>query len=75
MGKGNGYMRVCCKEKKKGEYFPLYKELVEDSLRFHQYFIRLVFKNLSLIEEDLMKKNTTFSEAISPRKNLSVFLR
>jgi hypothetical protein len=25
---------------------------------------------LSLIEEDLMKKNTTFREAISPRKKL-----
>jgi hypothetical protein len=63
--------------KEEGEYFTLYKELVEDSVRFHQYFrmSESMYLNLSLIEEDLMKKNTTFHEAISPREKLAVCLR
>jgi ssDNA-binding replication factor A large subunit len=64
--------------KEEGEYFTLYKEVVEDSVRFHQYFrmSKSMYLNLlSLIEEDLMKKNTTFREDISPRKKLAVSLR
>jgi hypothetical protein len=61
--------------KEEGEYFTLYKELVEDSVRFHQYFrmSESTYLNLSLIDED-MKKNT-FHEAISPREKLAVCLR
>jgi hypothetical protein len=34
-GRRNGYMPVCCKEEvEEGEYFGLYKELVEHSVRF-----------------------------------------
>jgi hypothetical protein len=64
--------------KEEGEYFTLYKELVEDSVRFRQYFRMsesMYLNLLSLIEEDLMKKNTTFREAISPREKLAVCLR
>jgi hypothetical protein len=58
--------------KEEGEYFTLYKEHVEDSVRFHQYFRvpeSVFFNLLSPIEEDLKKKNTTFREAIHPEKN------
>jgi hypothetical protein len=53
--------------KEEGEYFTLYEELMEYSVRFHQYFRMsesMYFNLLLLIEEDLMKKNTTFREAI-----------
>jgi hypothetical protein len=59
--------------KEEGEYFTLYKELVEDSVRFHQYFRMsesMYLNLLSLIEEDL-----TFREAISPKEKLTVCLR
>jgi hypothetical protein len=51
------------------EYFTLYKELVEDSIRFRQYFrmSESMYLNLLSLIEDLMKKNTTFREATSPR--------
>jgi hypothetical protein len=65
-------------QRKEGECFTLYKELVEVSVRFHQYFRMsesMYLNLLSLIEEDLMKKNTTFREAISPREKLAVCLR
>jgi hypothetical protein len=64
--------------KEEGEYFTLYRELVEDSIRFHQYFRMsesMYLNLLSLIQEDLMKKYTTFCEAISPREKLTVCLR
>jgi hypothetical protein len=64
--------------KEEGKYFTLYKGLVEDSVRFHQYFRMsesMYLNLLSLIEEDLMKKNTTFCEAISPREKLAICLR
>jgi hypothetical protein len=77
-GKGKFVVESLLGRKEEGEYFTLYKELVEDSVRFHQYFriSESVYLNLlSLIEEDLMKKNTTFHEAISPREKLAVCLR
>jgi hypothetical protein len=76
-GKGFGYMSLL-QRKAEGEYFTLYKELVEDSVRFNQYFRMsesTYFNLLSLIEKDLMKKHTTFLEAISTRQKLAVCLR
>jgi hypothetical protein len=64
--------------KEEGRYFTFYKELVEDSVRFHQYFRMsesMYLNMLSLIEEDLMKKNTTFREDMSPREKLAICLR
>jgi hypothetical protein len=64
--------------KAEGEYFTLYKELVDYSIRFNQYFrmSESTYLNLlSLIEKDLMKKHTTFLEAISTRQKIAVCLR
>jgi hypothetical protein len=51
---------------------------MEDSVRFHQYFRMsesMYLNLLSLIEEDVIKKNTTVREAISPREKFTVCLR
>jgi hypothetical protein len=63
--KRNRYMRVCCKEKKKGNILLCIKNLWK-TVRFHQYFRMsesMYLNLLSLIEEDL-----TFREAISPKE-------
>jgi hypothetical protein len=80
--KGKSWKRKCVHEsslqRKEGKYFTLYKELVEDSVRFHQYFrmSKSTYLNLlSLIEEDLMKKNNTFREAISSREKSAICFR
>jgi hypothetical protein len=65
------------KKSRRGIFY-FHKEFVEDSVRLYQYFRMsesMYLNVLSLIEEDSMKKNITFREAISPREKLAVCLR
>lgn len=51
------------KRKTEGEFFTLYKELVDDEMKFFQYF-RMTkcafYYILNKISSDLIRKNTTF---------------
>lgn len=61
-----------------GEYHTLYPRLIDDDSKFHSYFrmnIGTFEKILSIIENDLKKKNTPYREAITPREKLAVCLR
>jgi hypothetical protein len=56
----------------------LYKELVDDKMKFYQY--SKISKHqfnflLQKIEKDLKKKNTTFRESITPVEKLATCLR
>jgi hypothetical protein len=74
-------MRVhkCFRSRKlEGEYRTVYKELVNDEIKFYQYvrMSKLQFNYLRRkIEKDLKKKNITFREAISPVEKLATCLR
>ena len=66
------------KRKSEGEYWTLYKELVDDDLKFYQYFRMSKAKFnylLQRIEVDLTKMNTNCREAIPPSERLAVCLR
>jgi hypothetical protein len=66
------------RSKTEGDFFTLYKELVDDEEKFHQYFrmSKYQFNDLlSRIEPLITNKNTTFREAITPIKKLAVCLR
>jgi hypothetical protein len=66
------------RRKTEGEFFTLYKELVDDEEKCYQHFRMSKYKFnylLSRIEPLITKKNTTFREAITPIKKLAVCLR
>lgn len=66
------------KRKEEGEYWTLYKELEDDEVKFFQYFRMSKSKFSCLLEKvegDLLKKNTSFREAIPPKEKLAVCLR
>lgn len=61
-----------------GEFFTLYKGLVDDETKFFQYFRMpksIFYYILNKIAADVTKENTTFREAITPLEKLSVCLR
>ncbi|XP_069683589.1 uncharacterized protein [Periplaneta americana] len=61
-----------------GEYFTLFKELIDDETRFYQYFHMPINKFetlLARIQNDIKKVDTCFREAITPREKLAVCLR
>jgi hypothetical protein len=60
-------------KKTEGEFFTLYKELVDDEEKFHQYFrmSKYQFNDLFSRIEPLITKNTTFRESITPIKKIS----
>lgn len=64
--------------RQKEEYTTLYRQLVNDVVKFYKYF-RMSHKEyiniLSKIEINLRKSDIQFRKAISPTKNLSVCLR
>jgi abortive infection bacteriophage resistance protein len=63
--------------KMKGELWTLFKGFTDDELKFYQYFrmSRYQFSNLlKTIHADLLKKNTTFREAVSPQEKLGACL-
>lgn len=61
-----------------GEYITLYKELVDDERKFFEYF--RMSQNcfnilLNKIENYLLKQDTRWRKAITPRERLAVCLR
>ena len=64
--------------KTEGEYFTLYPHLVDDGDKFLKFFrmsARTFEMILSKIEKRILKQNTRFREAISPREKLVICLR
>jgi hypothetical protein len=64
-------------QKTEGEFWTLFKELIDDELKFYQYFrmSRYQFNNLlQKVQVDLLKNNI-FREAISPQEKLPVCFR
>ena len=61
-----------------GEFHTLFPQLLEDDTRFHQYF-RMSKEQFQIllckIDSDLVKQDTSFRAAISPRERLAVCLR
>lgn len=65
-------------KKTEGEFFTLHKELVNDEIKFFQYFCMTkcaFYYILNKISSDLIRKNTTFRESITPLEKLCVCLR
>jgi hypothetical protein len=64
------------KRKTEGEYWTLYKELMDDEKVF-QYFrlSQYQFSELEKIKVVITKKDTVFKEAIGPKEKLAVCLR
>ena len=64
--------------KTEGEYYTLYRHLIDDEEKFVQY-VRINFSTLEMIlteiEPKIKKLNTKFREACSPRQRLMVCLR
>lgn len=66
------------KRKTEGEYWTLYKHLVDDEEKFVQYFRMTSFQfneMLRKIKNNITKKNTNFRESLSPKEKLAVCLR
>jgi hypothetical protein len=61
-----------------GEFITLYKELVDDESKFHQYFRMSMYsfeKLLNTVESEIQRQNTRFRKCISPRQRLAVTIR
>lgn len=66
------------KRRTEGEFATLYKELVDDGSKFHEYFrmSEHAFNILlSKVEVNLKKQDTKWRKAICPRERLAVCLR
>ena len=66
------------KRKIEGEYWTLYRELMDDEDKFFQYFRLSQYQFNQLlhkIEVVITKQNTSFKEAITPKEKLAVCLR
>ncbi|KAL4720971.1 hypothetical protein ACJJTC_019231 [Scirpophaga incertulas] len=66
------------KRKTEGEYWTLYRHLVEDEEKFFQYFRMSTYQfNMLLqkIENDISRRNTNFRECLSSKEKLAVCLR
>jgi len=61
-----------------GEFFTLYKELVDDPTKFHQYFrmsehaFNILFNTIA---DKIKRRNTSWRKAIKPRERLAICLR
>lgn len=70
--------RVTEKRKCEGEYWTLYKGLLDDEVKLYQYF-RMSKADFSYllqrIEMGLTKMNTNCLEAVPPKERLAVCLR
>jgi hypothetical protein len=75
--KGSGYMPVCWEEKTRGNILLCIKNLqkIPSGLIIIKECRNLFLNLLFLVEEDLQKKNKTFRETMSPRKNSAVCSR
>ncbi|CAG5016043.1 unnamed protein product [Parnassius apollo] len=66
------------KRKLEGEYWTLFKELIDDEEKFFLYFRMSRFQFdilLKKIELLITKQDTVFKEALSPKEKLAVCLR
>lgn len=66
------------KRKIHGEFFTLYKELIDNEERFFKYFRMSHYEFefiLNKIKPLITKQNTKFKESIQPREKLAVCLR
>jgi hypothetical protein len=68
------WVHKCFRSRKsEGEYWTVYKALADDEIKFYQNFWVFThqFNNLlQKIENDFIKKSTTFREATSPVEKL-----
>lgn len=73
------WMHDSIKERKtEGEYWTLFRHLVDDEEKFWQYFRMSTFQFkmlLKKIENDIVRRNTNFRECLSPEEKLAVCLR
>lgn len=61
------------KRKTEGEYWTLYRHLVDDEEKFFSYFRMTSFQFNELlrkIENDITKRNTPFRDSLSPKEKL-----
>jgi hypothetical protein len=66
------------KRKIEGEFATLYRELIDDEMKFYKYFrmsIQQFTILLSKVQGDLTKHNTTYTEAVTPKEKLVLCLR
>lgn len=66
------------KRKVEGEYWTLFRHLVDDEEKFYMYFRMTSFQFnelLGQIENIITRRNTTFRESLTPREKLAVCLR
>lgn len=66
------------KRKTEGEYWTLYRHLIDDEEKFHLYFRMTSFQFNQLfrkIENDITRRNTHFRECLTPKEKLAVCLR
>ncbi|GFG33755.1 hypothetical protein Cfor_05487 [Coptotermes formosanus] len=66
------------KRKVEGEFATLYRELIDNEMKFYKYFRMSVQQFtilLSKVHCDLAKRNTTFTEAVTRKEKLAACLR
>jgi hypothetical protein len=66
------------KRKIEGEYWTLFKHLIDDEEKFFMYFRMTSFQFNELlikVENVITRKNTTFRDSLTPREKLAVCLR
>ncbi|KAJ8946584.1 hypothetical protein NQ314_008839 [Rhamnusium bicolor] len=69
---------MCKKRMEYGEFHTLFPDLVEDEVKFFQYFHMSHEKFQTLLDiltPDLTRENTTFRVAIGPKERLAICLR
>lgn len=73
-----GVHKMLKRRKEHGEYWTLFRELLDDEEKFYQYFRMPQHEFnilLSKIQVQITKKNTSFGEAIGAKEKLAVCLR
>jgi hypothetical protein len=66
------------KRKVEGEFATLYRELIDNEMKFYKHFRMSVQQFtilLSKVHCDLAKRNTTFTEAVTRKEKLAACLR
>jgi hypothetical protein len=62
----------------RGEFHSLYPDLLEDEVKFFEYF-RMTYGEfmtpLNMLGPYLLRKNTSFREAVGPKERLALCLR
>ena len=66
------------KREREGEFVTLYKELIDDEVKFYGYFrmnIECFCSLLQKVSPLLIKQRTRFQKPVSPKERLSVCIR